>query len=206
MLFTKHRSVASTNKTMPMITTNVNLSMMPTRPTNANVSKPVNVQATLPRQIVPNRGKGMWGPAIWLFFHTAAEKLKPEYFATTGKQLISHIITICSNLPCPECAMHASKYMEQININNIQSKEDLIKLLFVFHNQVNVRIGHAEFDITNLREKYESAQLIPVYNQFIRHFGDKHHIIQMMADDMFRQRICKQLTEWLRAHINDFES
>jgi len=206
MMFTKHRSVVSNNKTMPMITTKVNMSMMPVRPSNPTVSKPVNVPAAPTQKVAPNRGKSIWGPAIWLFFHTVAVKLKPEYFATTGKELLAHIITICKNLPCPECAMHASKYMEQINTNNVQSKEDLVNLLFVFHNQVNIRIGHKEFDMVDLNGKYESAQLIPVYNQFIRHFSDKHHIIQMMADDMFRQRICKQLTEWMRSHIDHFEA
>ena len=46
--------------------------------------------------------KKEWGNAVWLLFHTLAEKIKPEY---KGELiiLVSHISSICNNLPCPDC-------------------------------------------------------------------------------------------------------
>lgn len=190
---------------MPKTTPTINMSMMSSRRPNTIVNKPTIIPDPPPRKLNSNRGRSVWGPAVWSFFHTSAAKLKPECFANTGKALLSHIIIICNNLPCPDCALHATNYMNQININNIQSKDDLIKMLFIFHNQVNVRIGQPAFDISELNIKYDSANLKDVYNNFIRHFSDKHHIFGMLADDMFRQRLCKQITDWLRTHINDFE-
>ena len=45
-----------------------------------------------------------WGPCTWYLFHTLAEKVKEESFPLIKESLISLIIRICSNLPCPECA------------------------------------------------------------------------------------------------------
>ena len=206
MMFTKHRSVVSNNKAIPMTTNTINMSMMPARHPNAIDNKQTTIPTPSTQKVGLTRGRSVWGPATWSFFHTSAAKLRPEFFTTTGKALLSHIIAICNNLPCPECASHASSYMQKLNMNNIQSKEDLIKMLFVFHNQVNTRIGQTEFEISELNAKYESANLKNVYNHFIRHFSDKHHVIQLIAHDIYRQRLCKQLTEWLSTHINDFEA
>jgi hypothetical protein len=164
------------------------------------------IPAAAPVESEPTRGKKIWGPSVWLFFHSFAEKIKPEYFSTTGKEFIAHIVNICNNLPCPECAMHASAYMQKIQLNSIQTKDDLIKMLYVFHNQVNKRVGQPEFEISDLNEKYNTANLVNVYNNFIRHFSDKHYSIRMISDDMFRQRLCKQLTVWLRSNIIHFDA
>jgi len=137
MLFTKHRSVVSSGQPMPMITTNSNISMMPKMSyTDRTTRNKPPIPAAAPVESEPTRGKKIWGPSVWLFFHSFAEKIKPEYFSTTGKEFIAHIVNICNNLPCPECAMHASAYMQKIQLNSIQTKDDLIKMLYVFHNQL----------------------------------------------------------------------
>ena len=48
---------------------------------------------------------------------------------------------ICYNLPCPECRKHASNYINKISLHSVKTKEDLIFVLFTFHNDVNRRLG-----------------------------------------------------------------
>jgi hypothetical protein len=94
-----------------------------------------------------------WGPPTWVFMHTLAEKVKEESFPVMGHQLISILIQICSNLPCPECATHAKMFWANVKTHNIKTKQDLINLLFVFHNSVNKRKKTALF-------RYESLQYL----------------------------------------------
>ncbi len=205
MLFTNSRSVVKKNPVMPMITTRPQVSMMPKMQMNVASPSPTQANATATETPKPVSRKSIWGPAIWFFFHASAEKLKPEFFSTTGKELLNHIITVCNNLPCPECTGHASAYMKQINVNNIRTKDDLVQMLFVFHNQVNKRLGHPEFAYSDLKPKYQSANLINVYNNFIVYFNDKHYSIRMIAEEMFRARLCKQMTAWMQSNINAFD-
>ena len=66
-----------------------------------------------------------WGKPTWQFFHMLAHKIKPEYFKQVRIELLNTIYSICSTLPCPVCSEHAKQYMNSINFNNIQTKEDL---------------------------------------------------------------------------------
>jgi len=108
-----------------------------------------------------------WGNAVWFLFHTLAEKLKDEYISELPI-LVSHITSICNNLPCPDCQKHASKTMELANKTAIaSSKNDLIDFLWRFHNDVNRRTKQAFFSKESL-DKYKTANTINVVNNFIR--------------------------------------
>ena len=80
-----------------------------------------------------------WGPPTWMFIHTLAEKVKEDQFPKIGQQIIANIQQICYNLPCPDCADHAKIFWSKVKVRNIQSKNDLINLLYVFHNCINKR-------------------------------------------------------------------
>ena len=80
-----------------------------------------------------------WGPPTWLFMHTIAEKIKEDSYPIIGKQMIYNLIQICNLLPCPDCSEHAKTFWTNVKVGNIQTKSDLINLLFVFHNCVNKR-------------------------------------------------------------------
>jgi hypothetical protein len=107
-----------------------------------------------------------WGNAVWLLFHTLAEKIKEEHTAELPI-LISHITSICSNLPCPDCQEHASKTMNIVNKAAIgSSKEALIDFLWKFHNDVNKRTKTAYYPKESL-DKYKSANTHGVVKHFI---------------------------------------
>ena len=103
----------------------------------------------------PPKKKSMkWGEPTWFMFHTLAEKIKPEYFLVIRQELLHVIHSVCSNLPCPDCARHAKQYMNGVNFNAIRTKDDLRILLHRFHNEVNQKKGFPLFPFEQLSEKY----------------------------------------------------
>jgi hypothetical protein len=145
-----------------------------------------------------------WGEPIWFLFHTLAEKIKEDSFKNIRVDLLNIIYTICANLPCPTCASHAVEYMNNINYNTIQTKEQLKEMLYTFHNSVNKRKNFALFPRENLQEKYSKANTINIIQNFMIHFSDKHASIHMIANDMHRQRICKKIKDWININIHHF--
>jgi hypothetical protein len=148
--------------------------------------------------------KMKWGEPTWYLFHTLAEKVKEEYFSSVRQELLNTIYVICKNLPCPLCANHATQYMNGINFNTIQTKKDLIDLLWNFHNEVNKKKNFPVFSYDQLSEKYSRANLINIIQVFMIHFKDKHASLRMIADDLYRQQISSKMQDWFRKNIQYF--
>jgi len=149
--------------------------------------------------------KMRWGEPTWFLFHTLAHKLKDEFFYQKKNDLLTVISTICSNLPCPDCATHASEYMKNINFNAIKTKQDLKLVLFQFHNVVSQRKGLPLFYIDDLDSKYSMANTSNIIQNFMHFFQDKHHSIRMIANDMYRSKIIIKLKGWFNDNIQYFD-
>ena len=147
-----------------------------------------------------------WGEPTWFLFHTLAEKVKNENFVFIRKELLNLIYSICSNLPCPICTNHATTYLNSVNFNSIQTKQQLKDLLFVFHNEVNTRKGHPFFDYKQLDEKYSKANTNLIINNFINSFSNKHKNMKLIADDFIRTKIVQKMSEWFYNNISHFSS
>lgn len=157
-----------------------------------------------PPPINDTKKKMIWGEPTWLFLHTIAQKAHEETFFIIRRDLLRYIYAICSNLPCPFCASHAKTYLDSVNFNTIQTKEELKNVMYTFHNVVNARKGYAMFKQEDLDAKYASAITVNIFNNFIRHFNDKHRAPGMIADDLFRSKLSIDITEWFRANSNYF--
>jgi hypothetical protein len=168
-----------------------------------NVTPQKNITSIQP-QINPQK-KMKWGEPTWFLFHTIAEKIKPDEFHHIRVELLNIISIICNNLPCPDCANHASEYMNKINKNAIRSKQDLKLMLFQFHNVVNQKKKFPLFSIDELDSKYSNANTINIIQNFMHHFQDKHHSLRMIANDIHRSRISEQLKLWFNANIQYFD-
>ena len=149
--------------------------------------------------------KMKWGEPTWFLFHTMAEKIKDEYFPAMRLNIFNTISLICNNLPCPDCANHASEYMKKLNPNSIRTKEDLKLMLFQFHNVVNQRKGYPAFSVDNLDTKYSSAITLNIIQNFMFFFQDKHYSIRMIANDMHRKRIAELLKTWFNDNMQYFD-
>ena len=163
------------------------------------VSKENVVEEQIPKKM-------KWGEPTWFLFHTLAEKIKQQHFDHKKLDLINIITVICNNLPCPNCANHASEYMRKLNYNSIKSKQELKNFLFQFHNEVNVRKGFPLFPHEQLDEKYSKALTKNIIQHFMTFFQDKHKSIHMIANDMHRARISQNLKQWFNNNIQYFDN
>ena len=167
-----------------------------------------NTNAIINKEIVsqePQPKKMKWGEPTWFLFHTLACKVKEEDFPKVRSELLGNIYNICSNLPCPVCAEHAVEYMRKINFNSIQTKRQLIDLLFNFHNEVNKKKGFPLFKYEDLDEKYSKAVTKNIIFNFMIHYQDKHKSIHMISNDLYRARQVIVLKEWFNKNFKYFE-
>jgi hypothetical protein len=162
-----------------------------------------------PQEIIPvpqnNPKKIKWGQPTWYLFHTLAHKIKDEYFSLLKNELLTNIISICRNLPCPKCSTHASEYMNKININSIQTKNDLKNMLFKFHNDVNSRTGASLFSYNDLDDKYSTAVTVNIIQNFFIYFQDKSFNVTAIANTMHRERVISVIKNWLAKNIQYFD-
>ena len=174
---------------------------------NINTPKnPDNVVVHSQPEPVESKKKPMkWGEPTWFLFHTLAEKIKPEYYQEIQPELLNLIYTICSNLPCPTCAKHATQYLNAINFKTLSTKESLKLMLFRFHNEVNKRKGIVEFPIEQLSVKYSAANTVNIIHNFMPHFEDKSGNMKLIADNLYRSRVALQIRAWFNKNIGYFE-
>ena len=144
-----------------------------------------------------------WGPPIWIFLHTLAEKVKEEKYPVIGQQIINFIIQICLNLPCNTCAEHARRFVSKIEKHKLKTKRDLKNLLYIFHNTVNKRKQLSDFKYEDL-EKYKQVNFIQSYNNFARVFNTKGNM-KLISESFYRSRVLKDIKNWLMANISNFD-
>lgn len=206
MHFTNVRSIPRNTHQSTINTSNkpnVNMVNMAYR-SNIRPAQPP-VQVVSKQEPVDQRNKILWGPPFWFFFHTLAEKVKPELFYANRDALFNIVREICSNLPCPNCASHAKQYINNINFNTIRTKQDFIMMLYEFHNSVNKRKNLPIFPYSELQPKYENAIFINIVNHFMHFYKMEHHVVRLMSDDMFRRRSAKSILDWLHANQHIFD-
>ena len=144
-----------------------------------------------------------WGPPTWIFMHTLAAKVKEEHFSTIGPQMIAIFIQICSVLPCPECSQHAKEFWSKVKVSNVKTKEDLVNLLFVFHNMVNKRKHLLPFRHVDL-QFYHTRNVIITYNSFANHFNTRGNM-NLLNDSFHRNLLLVSLRKWVMTHIAFFD-
>jgi hypothetical protein len=154
-------------------------------------------------------GKKMkWGEPIWTLFHTMAQKIDPKEFSRLRIEIIDLIRTVCNSLPCPDCTAHASNYISQVNWSTIQRKEDLINMLFVFHNTVNQRKGYPMFPREKLESTYGPRNMSEVSRVFMFHYEDKQSRgpNSAIATKFHRLRVAMELKKWFNQNIQYFNA
>jgi len=157
-----------------------------------------------PKTLPKNENVMTWGKPTWNLFHTLAEKVIEHRFLEIRAGLLDSIYSICLNLPCPKCAEHAKSHLNSINFNTIRTKEDLIMLLFDFHNNVNSRKEYPIFKYEEL-VKYKTAITKNIIYNFLIEYNKKSKNIRYLADDLHRERLTSSLKKWFTDNIQYFE-
>lgn len=135
-----------------------------------------------------------WGNPTWIFLHTMVEKINKNKFDENKEIIIDIIKSICFNLPCPECSKHSIEFLNTIHFQNVKKKEDLIEILYVFHNQVNKNLRKPEFHEENL-ETYKSNDIIEKLNIFIKSYNMRLPSA-LMNLSFRRSHVIKKITEY----------
>ena len=137
----------------------------------------------------------VWGPPVWNFIHTLADKVNEDSFNTIKHSLFSIIKRICFNLPCPECSQHAKQFLLRVNVSNINSKNEFKHMLFVFHNAVNKRKRKPIFAY-KIIDKYKFMTIPNAYNNFINAYNTKGNL-SLIMESFQRSIFIKELNRWL---------
>lgn len=143
-----------------------------------------------------------WGSPTWMFFHTLAEKIRPEFYETQRGTIITFIQRICANLPCPVCREHAMAYTRSLNERAVPTKQALQAYLFVFHNKVNERLKKPifkDFDI------YKTKSLRECYFRFEIEFLKNNILSRNFFDQQHRRNLIVQLRSYLSTNSPVFE-
>lgn len=145
--------------------------------------------------------KTIWGNAVWFLFHTLAYKIKND---NSVKELTNYIFEICNNLPCPECRNDAVNILNRSNLKNINTKQELISFLIVFHNIVNEKLGKPKFTETENNEKYSNAITLKVIKHYFDIMQHQKYNSKILIDT-YRQRLfLKKFKIYINNHINDY--
>jgi len=172
-----------------------------------NTNTIINEQTTTRSDIstVPIVNKVKWGEPTWYLLHTLSVKIRDDQFSRFRQDLLNTIYAICVNLPCPTCAEHAKKYLDGINFNAIQTKEQLKQMLHAFHNSVNQRKGYSMFPYDQVDPKYSLAVTNNIMINFMNHFTQRNYNIKLVAQELTRNQLCNQLKKWFNENIYAFE-
>lgn len=146
-----------------------------------------------------------WGAPIWIFMHTLAAKLHPDKYLEIRSSLWSVICEICQNLPCPNCAEHATAYLKTIRIESLQTAEEFEHALIVFHNVVNSRKLVPLFPEENVHAIYSEKSWEQVVPAFMHVFQKSHGPMLQMFQNAHRRVILARIKDWFRAHRHYFD-
>lgn len=147
-----------------------------------------------------------WTHATWNLFHCIPEKIKKEEFNHLRNELIHYIKGICNRLPCPECAHHASIFMNNVNTHNIRNPEDLKKVMFVFHNNVNKRTKKKPHE-DEILEQYKSMKLHNVLNDFFATFNSSSKgNFTFMSENHNRKIFTDTFLVFMRKNFHRFDN
>ena len=200
MIFSNSRTINKNKNTKDMVF------IVPyNKPIARNIQQPAIVKQITERPTNNNGKIKSWGPHIWYMLHGLAEKIKSSSYSMLKNELIEHIYNICLNLPCPSCSSHSKEYLQKVDFKKLQTKDDLRLLLLDFHNNVNARLNKPIFSYQQLVDKYKTANLNKIINNFFVFFEEKHKVVNMLSNDMYTQRISNNIRNWLSENYDHFE-
>ena len=151
-------------------------------------------------------GLSRWASPTWIFFHTYAAKINKDFFETNPPQCLAIIKNICKCLPCGECTRHVENYMKRVNATTVKTKEQLIQMLFVFHNTVSIRTQKPPFARSVLLN-YESARIDGVFINFLNGYSSKYGpMAPGKISNLGRRRgTARSVQDWMRVNWSRFQ-
>ena len=147
-----------------------------------------------------------WAISTWHLFHFIGEKISDKFYIENKEEIINMIKTICYNLPCPDCAGHATYYLKSLDKNLFLNREGLIKTLFNFHNIVNKNLDKPLFKYEDLN-RYRKYSLGIILNNFSIFYAKRYSSgiqLNLQSNQLTRKNITKRVNAWFKQHHKEF--
>lgn len=148
--------------------------------------------------------KAEWGPIIWTLLHCIACKIKEEHFETEKLHLLKYISGICSNLPCPSCAMHASSIIQKYINTSVKTKSDLIKLILMLHNVVNRKLKKNIIYTMDGLSMYDNKVFRDVLIEYYIMMRTQKYSQKMMLNNFHRDTFLKKFYNYFTDNLSKF--
>ena len=116
----------------------------------------------------------IWGPVTWQLLHTLVDSCKQNSDYYSYKEVLFNIVkNVCILLPCKISSYNASIYFNKINKNSLNNVNDLINVLYMFHNFINTKTKNPVLNYSDLN-KYNSYDLKTVISLFVNLYNNVH--------------------------------
>ena len=145
--------------------------------------------------------KEVWGPITWKALHCLTIKIKDEYFLYQKDDLINIIISMMSNLPCPNCTAHALGLIKKYNLKRINDKQLLIRALFMIHNDVNKRLKKSLFKYESVEPTYSVINLKEALGDYYDISVNQKYGEKMMIYNFHRKAFLKNFRNYIQKNI-----
>ena len=146
----------------------------------------------------------VWGPYIWTVLHCLTLRIKDEQFEKERKTIMEFISEICDNLPCPNCAGHATFTLRKLNFMKIRTKEELINVIFKLHNEVNRRLKKKIFERSSLEETYKKYNLQSLLIGYFKINQEIRYAEKMMLYSSRRTIFFKRFLNYCKNNMDKF--
>lgn len=144
-----------------------------------------------------------WGRPLWIFFHTIAEKIKPEEFSKNKNFMLNILKSLCSTIPCIYCEKDALLYLKTNTFTYINTKEQYIGYLRQFHNHVNKRLYKKEFSEEDIK-MYKQYNLNKVLNYFNTGYVQYRGSSIQLSNNMNKRFITQEIFTFIYNNKNIF--
>ena len=152
-----------------------------------------------------------WGPPIWSFIHIFCQNINEQQLLSNKGNIHNFLSSILCNLPCPDCSYHARQFIINCNFNNLNSKQDLIMLFFMFHNKVSARAHSknpkykdADINVLDQCKNRNTKDAFRIYHaEWIKASSIKN--ILAMTSTFSRHIFMENTIKWMKTHLHLFE-
>eukprot|EP00466_Bigelowiella_natans_P017950 jgi/Bigna1/48701/estExt_Genewise1.C_300142 len=93
------------------------------------------------------------GRATWTYLHSLAAYYPDEPSKEQISKMNRFIYTFSETYPCEYCAHHMQEYLKQ-NPPRVKSRSEFSQWMCKMHNEVNSRLGKAQFDCAKVDERW----------------------------------------------------
>ena len=149
--------------------------------------------------------KSEWGPIIWNAIHLLCYKIKDTSFTIIKDEFIVMLTKICANLPCPSCSSHAQSLIKRYRLKFVKNKEEVNKIIFNMHNEVNKRTNKPLFKYTDLDKTYKDLNLKEALTKYYSTTLNMNLGERMMLHSFHKKKILNEFKIFINKNLIHFD-